>query len=105
MDHSISDFLTANFHSGPHRSACWNCSRREDCPYSCDRIFERRLRRAVSQGETAARFLTAEALRLRKEISRADSAECLLRVGEAEECALSNMLRMEIASLEGRSDM
>lgn len=104
MNRSISDLLTANYHSGLHRSACWNCSRREDCPYSCDRIFESRLRRTVSQGEAAARLLTAEAVRLRREISRADSADHLLRVGEAAEVALSNILRMEIASLEGHSD-
>lgn len=76
------------------RSACRNCRRRKECPYSCDFAYERSLHCGALLGETAARFLTAEAQRLRAGLSRADGAA---------EHAVSDVLSAELRLLENLS--
>lgn len=85
------------------RSACRNCRRRKECPYSCDFAYERSLHCGALLGETAARFLTAEAQRLRAGVSRADSAADLLCAGSAAEHAVSDVLSAELRLLENLS--
>ena len=82
------------------RSACRNCRRRKECPYSCDFAYERSLHRGFLVGEAAARFLTAEAQRLR---AGADSAADLLCAGSAAEHAVSDVLSAELRLLKNLS--
>ena len=86
-----------------HRSACLNCRHRKDCPYSCGFAYERSLHCGALLGEAAARFLAAEAHRLRAGVSRADSTAGLLCAGNAAERAVSDVLSAELRLLESLS--
>lgn len=86
-----------------HRSACINCRRRKDCPYSCDFAYEQSLHRGALLGEASTRFLAAEAQRLRAGVSRAGSAADLLCADITAERAVSDVLSAELRLLESLS--
>ena len=100
MNHFIFDPLFSKNYGSSPKSACLHCSRRKDCPYSCDRAFTGSLRCAAHQGHISARLLTTEANRLLKAISLADDSRQLLCAGETLEYALSNMLHAELSTMK-----
>ena len=85
--------------AGTEGSACWHCCRREECPYSWERIWGRALERAAAQGQTAARCLTAEAGQRLEAICRADDICRLLQADQALEHTLNQLLSEEIACI------
>ncbi len=103
MSRSMPELFQPEGRGAFHRSACINCRRRKDCPYSCDFAYERSLHRGALLGQAAARFLTAEAQRLRAAVSRADSAAGLLCADSAAEHAVSDVLSAELRLLENLS--
>lgn len=103
MSRSTSEFLPTEDRGRLTCSACQRCCHRKDCFYSSDRVLERSLRRAASQGQTAAQRLTAEADRLLAEVSCADDAGCLLRADESLERTLSDVLCSEVDSIKSLS--
>lgn len=98
----ISDYLTPRHSSGfgLNCSACQHCCRRKDCPYSCDRVFEKALRYAADQGNTTAQLLKEETKRFLKSMSGADDVACLLRADEALENTLTDVLHAEICLIK-----
>ena len=105
MSRSVSDTWMPGVHSHPSQSACCSCRRRRECPYSHARILDNALRQAVSQGETSARLLTAEADRLHAEIAGAGSLSCLLHTDECLEQTLISLLRAELEMIERLSTL
>jgi len=96
MSRSALVLLSAEDRGSLGRPACWHCRHRKECPYSRDRVSEKALERAVSQGQATAQYLMAEARRLLEEISGADDTCSLLRADEALEHVLSHILYAEI---------
>ena len=105
MSRSVSDTWMPGAHSRPPRSACHSCCRWRTCPYSHDRVLDGILLQAVSQGEAAARLLTAEAQQLREAFSEAGSPSCLLRVNEDLEHTLTSLLHGELEMIERLSSL
>lgn len=105
MSRSTSDFLTKEDRSRGTRFACQHCCHRNDCPYFCDRVFEKFLCRATSRGQSAAQLLTAEAERFLEKISCADNTSRLLRADEALERRISDILCAEIDLMKSLSLM
>ena len=103
MSRFTPDFLIPENRGSLTRPACQRCRHRKDCPCSCDRVFERSLRRAASQGQTAAKLLMAEGERLLEAISCADDVYGLLGADEAAEYTLSNILHAEITLIKSLS--
>ncbi len=103
MIRSTPDLFQPEGRGAFHRSACINCRRRKDCPYSCDFAYERSLHRGALLGQAAARFLTTEAQRLRAGASRAGSAADLLCADSTAERAVSDVLSAELRLLESLS--
>ena len=100
MSRSVSDTWTPGARSRLPRSACHNCRRRKDCPYSHDRILDRALYQAALQGKAAAQPLEAEACHLCEVFSGAGSPSLLLYANERLELTLAALLRAELETLE-----
>lgn len=95
MSLSASDILMSEYRGALNRSACWNCNRRKECPYSYDHILEKSLNRAACQGEITAQRLRTAAERLLEEISGADHVCHLLCADEELERVLTDVLYAE----------
>ena len=100
MNPSVSDFSFSKDSGILAGSACLHCSRRKNCPYSCERLFTNALQGAAHQGHLSAKLLTAKAEQLLLSVSLSNDFHQVLYGDESLNSTLSNVLLAELAAIQ-----